>query len=311
MPFFGGGDAVSLAPEVREWKSVAGEAIPVSATQGLVGNLVLDDDSEPEVVRVQVGAKRYRIPISQLSLADREYIETERAKKRETPTAPDWLVEEKSAQARVDDALKMVDDFSKAVKEKYGVIRERALPEIKSRFGVLRGKFCKPPRVVATVAELYDAVENAGDGETIALKDGTYRLSEKIKLRDRELTLVGKSGNRERVKITVSGKGNSVFEVNAGVKLTLEDLSLEAKEWSAIESLVAPGAATVKATRCNITTLGGQDSVQTTISWRALYLKRLPRCRRDEYSRLPPGGLGYARRFHNGGKLRFYGRRTY
>ncbi len=116
-------------------------------------------------------------------------------------------------------------------------------------------------RVVSTASELVSAIENASDGDAIALEDGTYRLSEEITLENKALTLVGKSGNRERVKITISGQGSHVFDVNAGVKLTLEDLSLEAKEWSAICSLGTSGDSTVNATRCNITTLGGQNSI--------------------------------------------------
>ena len=79
--------AAALAQESREWRDSAGRPIATSTNEKLVGTLRLDGVDDPGKVRIKMGGKTFRFTLANLSEADREYVEAERAKKNAPQTA--------------------------------------------------------------------------------------------------------------------------------------------------------------------------------------------------------------------------------
>ncbi|MBQ7815553.1 MAG: caspase family protein [Thermoguttaceae bacterium] len=79
--------AAALAQESREWRDAVGRPIVTSTNEKLVGTLRLDGADDPGKVRIRMGGKTFRFTLANLSEADREYVEAERAKKNAPQTA--------------------------------------------------------------------------------------------------------------------------------------------------------------------------------------------------------------------------------
>ncbi|MBQ2789700.1 MAG: caspase family protein [Thermoguttaceae bacterium] len=149
------------------------------------------------------------------------------------------------AQGQIAEALELVEDLQDDdLKQRY--LERQATIERLSEF-TPAGPAAAGDFVVSSTTELVAAMANAGPGSVVALEAGTYQLNGPLSP-PTSLTLIGKSGDREKVQIIFEPqrRAQAAFILPDGVELTLTDLSLTADG-----CFVAAKSSVVKATRCN------------------------------------------------------------